>query len=189
MKDPLARYKLKLELSLVAVSLGGAALCYWGFQEGRFFTAWLGFSFTTTLLGVAWSHIKDPLSARALRLYEGLAARRMRLARIQELSDDALLLVVEVSKRGLVCELDDLRRLLGADDDKTVDALLDSLQALVDCGLLGLHKFEGQPRYEARPAAGDRALLELERRERRWLDPGPKIGPRSRPSSFAERLA
>lgn len=159
-------------LTISALGLPVLALGAW---TGYFVLIWVGASLVVVpLVQCLWSCLERP--ARAY-----LKARRVKETRVWALPDEALDLAASFihSEASLAPE----------DVESHGAKAVELMDLLARAGWLRRWSYEGEPRWQAHPGLAALISLERERRERELLKPGPRLGPRSRPSSFAERTA
>lgn len=143
-----------------------------GAWTGYFIPIWVGASLLIVPpLQCLWQRLEEP--ARAY-----LEARRVQEELVWVLPDGAL---------DLAAALPVDTSLAPEDVEKYHGKAVELMDLLTTAGWLRRWSYEGEPRWQAHPRLAALISLERERREYDLLKPGPRLGPRSRPSSFAER--
>lgn len=152
-------------------ALAGLPVILVGLSLGYFLLIWMGASFVVVPLGQCLlQRLEGP--ARAY-----LHDRRISPARVSALPEEALTLAADLC--GIKTSI--------APEDIESGTDLGLMDLLTAAGWMSRWSYEDELRWRAHP---DLALLiarEYERRELELLQPGPRLGPRSRPSVFAER--
>lgn len=162
----LCRYALIL-------SLAGLQILLIGLKSGYFLVFWLGVTFVVV-----------PPAQCLRRWLEGrvvayLWDSRVRPAQVRALPEEALGLAADLRSIKTSIIPDDVEKLSGADI-----GLMDLLTA---AGWMRRWSSMDKERWQAHPDLSLFIARECERRDLDLLKPGPRLGPRSRPSSFAER--
>lgn len=148
-----------------------------GLEGGYFFVIWCG----ATLLVVPSIQCLHHYFADPARAY--LIARRVKQARLEALPDEALKLALDLASLKMTLVPTDVEGRLRSGEAG------ESMASLVAAGLMSHWSYEGEPRWQTHPNVVALVKAEGERRDYELLKPGPKLGPRSRPSTFAERAA
>lgn len=159
----------------LTISAAGLPILALGLLTGYFLVIWVGAS----LVGVPPAQCLLQRLEQPVRAY--LEGRRVKEARVRALPDEAL---------DLASALADIQTSLAPEDvEKLSEAAVLLMDLLTAAGWTRRWSYEGEPRWQAHPNLSTLISLERERREYELLKPGPRLGPRSRPSSFAERIA